>query len=184
MSLTKSHYLLKLFIDSKDNELLNLYTEFAAKHNLMVEGGGLVDAGIDMFCPEKLIVMGRQTVKVDHCVKAAMEFIDKNKSVSDHETHCDPLPVGYYLYPRSSTGTKTPLRLANSVGIIDSAYRGHLIAAFDNWQDVNFTIEPYQRLVQLCPPNLTYPIYIRLLDKEADLGVTVRGEGGFGSTGK
>jgi dUTP pyrophosphatase len=172
-----SYYLLKLFIDSKDNELLNLYTDFSRKHNSVVMDGGLFDAGIDLFCPEKLIMSGRQTGKVDHCVKAAMEFIDNIDKDSG-------IPVGYYLYPRSSTGTKTPLRLSNSIGIIDSGYRGHIIAVFDNWQDVNFTIEPYQRLVQLCPPNLTYPIYVRLVEKEEDLGVTVRGGGGFGSTGK
>ena len=39
--------------------------------------------------------------------------------------------VSYYLYPRSSVSTKTPLRLANSVGIIDSGYRGNIKAVFD-----------------------------------------------------
>jgi dUTP pyrophosphatase len=171
------YFLLKLFIDSADKELLNLYKKFARKHNSMVMNGELFDAGIDLFCPEKLIVKGRQTVKLDHYVKTVMEFVDDIDKDSG-------IPVGYYLYPRSSTGTKTPLRLANSVGIIDSGYRGHIIAAFDNWQDTNFIIEPYQRLVQLCPPNLTYPVYLRLVDNEEDLGVTVRGEEGFGSTGK
>ena len=183
-----SYYLLKLFVDSTDNELRNLYTDFASKHNTLVDrvlrgtehvdaGTQHVDAGIDLFCPDKLIMAGRQTGKVDHCVKAAMEFMANNA------VPCG-LPVGSYLYPRSSTGTKTPLRLANSVGIIDSGYRGHIIAVFDNWQDVSFTVEPYQRLVQLCPPNLTYPVYVELVKKESDLGVTVRGGGGFGSTGK
>ncbi len=171
----KSYYLLKVFIDSKDNEILNMYSNFSRKHNSVVDSGGLFDAGIDLFCPEKIIIAGRQMGKVDHCIKTAMEFIDST-NVS--------IPVGYYLYPRSSTGTKTPLRLANSVGIIDSGYRGHIIAAFDNWQDVNFTIEPYQRLVQLCPPNLTYPVYVRIVENESDLGATVRGGNGFGSTGK
>ena len=183
MTTTRPYYLLKLFVDSKDNELLNLYTDFTRNHNAVVErylkddGIVHVDSGIDLFCPEKSIISGRHTGKVNHCIKTAMEFIDtidKNSGI----------PVGYYLYPRSSTGIKTPLRLANSVGIIDSGYRGHIIAAFDNWQDVNFTIEPYQRLAQLCPPNLTYPVYVRMVEKEEDLGVTVRGGRGFGSTGK
>ena len=38
--------------------------------------------------------------------------------------------TGYYMYPRSSL-SKTKLRLANSVGIIDSGYRGNLIGMFD-----------------------------------------------------
>ena len=39
--------------------------------------------------------------------------------------------VGFYLYMRSSTASKTPLRLANNVGIIDSGYRGNIKALFD-----------------------------------------------------
>ena len=185
MTVTRPYYLLKLFIDSKDNELLNLYAEFSKKHNAVVERylhGELVhvDAGIDLFCPAKLIVEGKNVGKVNHLVKTAMEFIESSGA----------MPVGYYLYPRSSTATKTPLRLANSVGIIDSGYRGHIIAVFDNIQNevqgqmqgqvqgqmqgqvqgqmqgqgTNFTIEPYQRLAQLCSPNLTYPIYVRIVE--------------------
>ena len=187
MTVTKPYYLLKLFIDSKDNELLNLYAESSKKHNAVVERylhGELVhvDAGIDLFCPAKLIVEGKKMGKVNHLVKTSMEFIESSEA----------MPVGYYLYPRSSTATKTPLRLANSVGIIDSGYRGHIIAMFDNiqyevqgqLQGTNFTIDLYQRLAQLCSPNLTYPIYVRIVEKEEDLGITLRGAEGFGSTGK
>ena len=92
------------------------------------------------------------------------------------------MPVGYFLYPRSSTGTKTPLRLANSIGIIDAGYRGNYIAAFDNIRPQAFTVEKGQRLVQICPPNLTYPLRVELVN---DLDMqTERGAGGFGSTGK
>ena len=41
-------------------------------------------------------------------------------------------PTGYYSYPRSSI-SKTPLLLANNVGIIDSGYRGNIKVAFDNY---------------------------------------------------
>jgi dUTP pyrophosphatase len=85
------------------------------------------------------------------------------------------------MYPRSSTGLKTPLRLANSVGVIDAGYRGNYIAVFDNVRTEPFSVEQGQRLVQICPPNLTYPLKVVLVD---DLGAqTLRGEGGFGSTG-
>ena len=93
----------------------------------------------------------------------------------------NPHPVGYFLYPRSSTGTKTPLRLANSIGIIDAGYRGNYIAAFDNIREPVFTVERLQRLVQICPPNLTYPMRVELVE---ELEETERGAGGFGSTGK
>jgi dUTP pyrophosphatase len=98
--------------------------------------------------------------------------------------------VGYHLYPRSSTGTKTPLRLANSVGIIDSGYRGNIIAVFDNWktrtdrENSSHVVEEYDRVVQICPPDLTYPMRVLMVENDALLGTTERGEGGFGSTGR
>jgi dUTP pyrophosphatase len=174
------HYVLNLFVDSDDTTLLNLYKNALEKHNNIVDKYFIdncthVDAGFDLFCPEILTIAGGLTQKVNHKVKASMNFIN-NYNLS--------IPVGYYLYPRSSTGSKTPLRLANSVGIIDSGYRGHLIGVFDNWSKEDFTIEPYQRLMQVCPPNMTYPIYVRIVDTEEDLGLTIRGSGGFGSSGK
>jgi dUTP pyrophosphatase len=92
--------------------------------------------------------------------------------------------VGYYLYPRSSTGTKTPLRLANSVGIIDSGYRGNIISVFDNWKNSTYVVEKYNRLVQICPPDLSYPMSVTMVENDDTLGRTERGEGGFGSTGR
>ena len=79
------------------------------------------------------------------------------------------------------------MRLSNSVGIIDSGYRGNIIAAFDNRKEVGdgegFTVERGMRVVQICPPDSGYPILVTLVDKEDDLGITNRGSGGFGSTG-
>lgn len=86
---------------------------------------------------------------------------------------------GYYLYPRSSL-SKTPLRLANSVGIIDSSYRGEIMAAVDNISEKDFEIKQGERLFQLCSSTLEPPNYI-ITDELSD---TARGEGGFGSTGK
>jgi dUTP pyrophosphatase len=90
-----------------------------------------------------------------------------------------PANCGYYLYPRSSL-SKTPLRLANSIGIIDSSYRGELIAAVDNISDKEYEIKQGQRLFQLCS-NTLEPINYCIVKELSD---TERGEGGFGSTGK
>ena len=89
--------------------------------------------------------------------------------------------TGFYMYPRSSL-SKTPLRLANSVGIIDAGYRGHLIGVFDATKNVG--VCEYDRLVQICAPGLI-PIYVEVVDSEDMLGeMTRRGDGGFGSTGR
>jgi dUTP pyrophosphatase len=103
--------------------------------------------------------------------------------------------VGYYMYPRSSI-YKTPLRLVNSVGIIDKDYRGELKAPLQNNPNVStylvdftagvdvvkkytYSIEIYSRLVQICAPDLS-PLSVAFVD---ELDNTSRGSGGFGSTG-
>ncbi len=131
------------------------------------------DAGFDLFCPEYINSIGAQKVVVDHKIKCCMKMGNRF--------------VGYYLYPRSSTGTKTPLRMVNSVGIIDSGYRGNIKAVFDNINGYDFQeydLDAGNRFVQICPPNLEYPMKIIIVDSIACLGRSRRGEGGFGSTGK
>ena len=76
-------------------------------------------------------------------------------------------------------GAKTPLRLSNSVGIIDSGYRGNIIGIVDNLSDEDFIVEPGTRLFQICSPvldSITFQIVNSLSD-------TSRGGGGLGSTG-
>jgi len=140
------------------------------------------DAGVDLYCPETVFVECNQQVAtmVDYKIKCRM--LDEN----NHQ-------VSYYLYSRSSI-SKTPLLLANSVGIIDRSFRGSIKAAFRNtyltpyWltgesnekEDYGYTIQKGERLVQICGPSLL-PIKIKLIDS---LNTTERGEGGFGSTGR
>ena len=84
-----------------------------------------------------------------------------------------------FVLPRSSIGMKTPLRLSNSVGLIDSGYRGELIALYDNTSDTDYSINKGDRIAQL----LVMPSY-RFKSKIVDsLEDSDRGQGGFGSTG-
>jgi len=176
----------------------NTYEKLIEEHNnaalaSIIGHPGEFNAGFDLLAPSAMTIHGYNTVKIDHLVKCKMTKIIPHSSHSINvyqesngllrQYNTSILPVGFYLYPRSSTGTKTPLRLANSVGIIDSGYRGPLIAAFDNWKQDEFLVQEGQRLVQICAPDLSYPLYIILVDKEEDLGKTLRGSGGFGSTG-
>ena len=88
-------------------------------------------------------------------------------------------PRGFYLYPRSSTGSKTPLRLSNGTGIIDFEYRGEIIACVDNISNDDYIAKKGVRLFQLCSPDLS-PIVFKITD---NLNSTSRSEGGYGSTG-
>ena len=94
------------------------------------------------------------------------------------------IPDGHVglIYPRSSV-SKTPHMLRNHVGVIDSGYRGNIIAAFNCSRANKYTATLFQRLVQICPPDLSYPIEIVIVKDQQELGVTERGGGGFGSTG-
>lgn len=92
------------------------------------------------------------------------------------------LPEGWLamILPRSSTGLKTPLRLSNSVGLIDSGYRGELGVIYDNTSDDDYAIKAGDRIAQL----LVMPSY-RFQAKVVDiLADSDRGETGFGDSGK
>ena len=87
------------------------------------------------------------------------------------------------MYPRSSI-SKSPLRLANNVGIIDAGYRGHLIGMFDLPSGNTEHIKKFDRYLQICAPGLV-PIIVEVVNQKEDLGEeTERGDGGFGSTGR
>ena len=129
------------------------------------------DAGFDLFVPNTYNINPKSlSTKINHGINCSMTFKGK--------------PTAYYLYPRSSMGAKTPLRLSNSVGIIDSGYRGHIIGLVDNLSENCYEVKLNDRLMQICGPNIMYPIYPIIVDKVEELGITTRGAGGFGSTGR
>jgi dUTP pyrophosphatase len=93
-----------------------------------------------------------------------------------------PLPI--LLVPRSSI-TKTPLRLANSIGVIDMGYRGEVKAVVD-CHTYNIVWQNGDRFFQLCRGNYNPWDEIIIVDDFRDMPAAPddRGEGGFGSTGK
>ena len=144
------------------------------------------DSGLDLYVLEDTKISLGETVFIDLGIQC--EMLKNNKN------------VGYYLYPRSSI-SKTPLILANSVGIIDAGYRGNIKAAVKYIPDDSFfklleegetpslwagrttpsvyTIKKGTRLFQICSADLS-PFKTTLVNS---LSSSERGEGGFGSTG-
>lgn len=177
MKVHKKFLLLQIFIDN-DPMLKNVYLEAVEKHNQKItEDPIYYDAGFDLFLPENDNTFIKNNInKVDFKVKCSATIVEQANS----DWICQPTP--FYTYARSSL-SKTPLRLANNQGIIDTGYRGNLIGMFDCLSDI-YSPEPNSRLLQICAPGLL-PIYVNLVDNIEDLGPsTSRGEGGFGSTGK
>lgn len=83
----------------------------------------------------------------------------------------------YMMFPRSSI-SKTPLRLANSIGLCDAGYTGELKAPLYNTGNTPFHLKKGDRYVQLVAPNLE-PVEFEIVDIVRN---TSRGAGGFGST--
>jgi len=167
---------LLIFVDSKSDEFKNVYHYAAEKHNKDRQNNEYPDSGFDIYFPnDDTNIPYNTTEKIDFKIKCAMY---------NHQQ-----PLGFYMYPRSSI-SKTPFRLANNVGIIDSGYRGNIGAYFDvltydpgSYNDGGAIIKKQQRLLQICSPTLA-SFEVQIVDTLEELGQTARGEGGFGSTGK
>ena len=196
-----SFYELFIYIESDVSETVRqTYLDNASKHNALIESyiesynepsanEFTFNAGFDLLCPNHILISDNdENIMLDHKIKTCMKR-DNNY-------------VGFYLYMRSSTASKTPLRLANNVGIIDSGYRGNIKAFFDikslknknknklveltpvSYNILEFDLNENDRFVQICPPILDFPMKIIIVDNINELGKkTNRGDGGFGSTG-
>jgi dUTPase len=161
--ITKYDKYMSLCICVTHPELKKRYIDMARLHNQQTE-----NAGFDIITPLHTSCFSGQVTKIDFGVKCkAIMVTDSGKKYN----------TGFYMYPRSSL-SNTELRLANSVGIIDSGYRGNLIGAFDT--NVDCAAQAGARLVQICAPGLV-PIVVSIVDDIGD--ETLRGAGGFGSTG-
>ena len=154
-----------LKIKISENDDINYVMGLYENHEHFHEG----DAGLDLYMPRTIIVPANSLGFKASLDISCEPFADKRKESG----------VSFYMYPRSSI-SKTPLRMSNSVGIIDAGYRGNLIVALDNSSDEDYKIQAGTRLFQICGPTLE-PVSYQLSD---ELSTTTRGGGGFGSTGQ
>lgn len=143
----------------------NLVRSLYENHSNYHEG----DSGLDLFVTEQIVVPKKSISFKINLNISCEAFADSSKKYN----------ISYTLVPRSSMGSKTPLRLSNSIGIMDAGYRGNVMAIVDNISEEDFVIEPNTRLFQLCSPILS-PITFDIVNS---LSETSRGSGGLGSTG-
>lgn len=91
------------------------------------------------------------------------------------------IPEGYagLIYARSGLASKKGLAPANKVGVVDSDYRGEIMVALHNHSSISQKVSGGERIAQM-----VIAPYIKAVFAEAEeLSSTVRGAGGFGSTG-
>lgn len=136
-------------------KLLNEYAQLPTR-------GTIDSAGLDIYCPFNITVHADSQKRIP--LGIAVE-----------------IPKGHMglLVPRSSM-SKTPLRCANSVGVIDADYRGELSIAYENISCSDYMIFRGDRIAQL----IIIPIAIVDVEEAQTLSETERGDGGYGSTGK
>ena len=113
--------------------------------------------------------------------------VEESVAIAPSETKLIPtgiameIPVGYagFIYARSGLASKKGLAPANKVGVVDADYRGEVMVALHNHGKTEQTIEAGERIAQMViAPFITANFIV-----SDSLEDTVRGAGGFGSTG-
>ena len=146
--------------------------ELYEKHSSFHKG----DSGLDVFFQEDQVIKPKETVFIKLGISAEAFDVKDRIKITRVKTQS---MTSYWLMPRSSI-SKTPLRMSNSIGLIDAEYRGELIVSVDNISNEPYEIKKGQRLFQIVNPKLQ-EIKMKLI---SELSNTTRGTGGFGSTGK
>ena len=117
-----------------------------------------------------------------------MAFIDKPISIMPQTSKL--IPTGLFIAipdntevqirPRSGLAAKNNISVLNSPGTIDSDYRGELKVILYNHGNNEFFVKNEDRIAQM----VLVPVIKATFEEVNDLPETIRGEGGFGSTGK
>jgi dUTP pyrophosphatase len=127
------------------------------------------DTGFDMYVPYDIIVPSKTySFVIGMGIKCNMVYFNNTYKSKP-----------YMVFPRSSMGSKTPLRLSNSIGLIDKDYRGEIKLIVDNLSDNECIIKKGTRLAQIVSFDgepIKF-IFVKNLKK------TERGNKGLGSTG-
>ena len=122
-------------------------------------------AGYDLCaCGEDTVIQVGETAKIHTGISAE---VDGSKDVV------------LLIYARSSLASKFGIAPANCVGVVDWDYRGEIIVALHNSGKEAFTVKHGDRIAQL----VITPVFTPDVEEVTELSETVRGEGGFGSTG-
>lgn len=115
--------------------------------------------------------------------------IEQTLEIAPGTTHLIPSGLAIHIgdpgyaaiaLPRSGLGHKHGIVLGNLVGLIDSDYQGQVFVSLWNRGQVNFTLNPMERIAQL----VIVPILQVQLNIVDEFTASDRGAGGFGSTGK
>ena len=116
------------------------------------------------------------------CIKEPVNILPGQKKIIPTGIAIQLLSSDYtaLVFARSGLGIKHGITMSNSVGVIDSDYRGEIMCGLINLGDKEYTIQPGDRIAQV----LFMPVLKANLNVVEELEETDRGAGGLGSTGK
>jgi dUTP pyrophosphatase len=156
---------MKLYVYVADNDLRNLYVNSLNTRRK-------TDSGFDLFTPENNV----PPMAFGHTLNLHVKV-----GATDEQGH----PIPCLLVPRSSISS-TPLRLSNSIGLIDMGYRGDVMAKVDCLVSNGFPVHHASRYFQLVAPNWMPWNQVIVVSDVSQLPPAPdnRGSGGFGSTGR
>ena len=145
---------------------MKLFIKKLTKKAILPKQGTPQSAGADLFAciDSEIIILPGEIVRIPTGI-----------SVEPDEKNC-----GVFIFARSSLASKHGVSLVNSVGVVDSDYRGEIIVALINHGNKPYAIQPNERFAQLVVMPVIFP---EIIEAQA-LSETARGDGGFGSTGK
>jgi|TARA_R110002074_G_scaffold175949_1_gene339388 hypothetical protein len=163
--LLRSYYKLYMYISSEDEKLTKQFRDLVEAHNEEVSeclaSGSHCSAGFHLLMPT-------QYNNVKPQVMCSMTFYTPGAS---------EFWVGYYLYPRTERQTRRfHSAFHTAVGIIDSGNRGNLIPQEMIPPASDGVETEYESLFQICPPNLTHPMTVTLVENVLDLDKAVSGK--------
>lgn len=123
-------------------------------------------AGMDLYAciDEKITVQPHECVKFPTGIAIALPSAD----------------YGAFIFARSGLSVNHGLAPANCVGVVDSDYRGEVIVGLVNQFDTPYTVEPNERIAQM----VIMPVSLPDIEECDELDDTLRGDGGFGHSGK
>lgn len=153
---------MKFLIKCKNEDIKQMYKN----HSIFHKG----DSGLDLYIPQDTIIEPGEMKLVGLGISCQLQsskwYCPWAKKYSS-----------YMMFPRSSI-SKTPLRVANSIGLCDAGYVGELKVPLYNTSDKAFHLNKGDRYVQLVAPNLE-EVSFMIVESHRN---TSRGSGGFGST--
>jgi hypothetical protein len=172
------YYVLELYVSEKGRPFYEKM--FEGKDGMLTRNND--NAGVDLFCSED-VVIGQDTgvTMLDLGTRAKMYQVCHYEQ-GDGELMEVWIPQHFWLAPRSSIW-KSGVTMANSMGVIDSSYRGILMGAVLPYiKEVPIKIGAGSRLFQILAPNMGHikEVYLK---SEASIDSSSRGSGGFGSSG-